>query len=144
MLVRVLVLDDEPAILLLVSRILGEAGYTVDVLTDPLLAPEAVQDGRYALVITNSVIEGPAGVKLIAELRRRHPTLPMLHLDDQSYPQVPEFPADVPRLTKPFGNDELVDAVRILVAGRGSKEPCPKQPRHEKEQGVTPRPSLTA
>ena len=76
---------------------------------------ETIQDGHYALVITNSVMEGPDGAKLVAEIRRRYPALPLLHLDDQSQPRVPEFPADVPTLTKPFGNGELINTVRILV-----------------------------
>jgi DNA-binding response OmpR family regulator len=113
--VRVLLLDDEPAIQAFVSRLLGEAGYVVDVLTDPLTALEAIRDGYYALVITNSVMQGPAGSALVAQLRRRYPALPVLHLDDQSHPYGEDFPADVPTLTKPFENDLLLDTVRALA-----------------------------
>ena len=112
---RVLLLDDEPAVQRFVSRLLEEAGYAVDSLTDPLTALEAIQDGQYALVITNSVMHGPAGAKLVAGMRREQPTLPVLHLDDQLHPQVPEFPPDVPTLTKPFDDDLLLKAVRELV-----------------------------
>lgn len=112
---RILFIDDEPAIQTFVGRLLGEAGYAVDLLTDPLTALEVIQDGQYALVITNSVMQGPRGAKLVAQMRRLHPALPMLHLDDQSQPQVPEFPTDVPTLTKPFLNDLLLDTVRGLV-----------------------------
>lgn len=112
---RVLLLDDDPAIQAFVSRLLVEAGYAVDLLTDPLTALEAIQDGQYALVITNSVMQGPGGAKLVAQMRRWYPALPVLHLDDQSHPKVPEFPPDVPTLTKPFLHDRLLDTVRALV-----------------------------
>jgi DNA-binding response OmpR family regulator len=112
---RILLLDDEPAVQAFVSRVLEEAGYAVDALTDTLTALEAIQDGQYALVITNSVMQGPNGAKLVARMRRLYPALPVLHLDDQSHPRVPEFPADVPTLTKPFHNDELLDTVRTLA-----------------------------
>jgi DNA-binding response OmpR family regulator len=112
---RILLLDDEPAILTLVSRVLKAGGYHVDTLTDPLTALEVIREGRYALVITNSVMQGPAGAKLVARLRRLYRTLPLLHLDDQSHPEVPEFPSDVPTLSKPFTSDALLEAVRGLV-----------------------------
>jgi DNA-binding response OmpR family regulator len=112
---RILLLDDEPAIQAFVSRLLGEAGYAVDILADPLTALEAVQDGRYAVVITNSVMQGPAGARLVAEMRRRYPELPVIHLDDQSHPRAPQFPADVPTLFKPFSMGELLDTVRALA-----------------------------
>jgi DNA-binding response OmpR family regulator len=115
---RILVLDDEPAIQHLLSRLLESAGYQVDTLKDPLAAFEVIRSGAYALVITNSVMHGPAGAKLVARMRREHPTLPVLHLDDQSHPQVPEFPPDVTTLTKPFHHDVLLEAVRELVGGR--------------------------
>ena len=117
---RILLLDDEPAIQAFVSHLLGEAGYAVDVLTDPLTALEAIQDGQYALVITNSVMRGPGGAKLVAQMRRQYPALPVLHLDDQSQLRVPEFPADVPTLTKPFDIDALLDAVRSLAGRLGA------------------------
>jgi DNA-binding response OmpR family regulator len=115
--VRIHLLDDEPAIQALVSHFLGEAGYAVDVLVDPLMALDAIHDGQYALVITNSVMDGPAGATLLAEMRQRHPALPLLHLDDQSQPRLPHFPSDVPTLKKPFELDALIDTVRSLAGG---------------------------
>jgi DNA-binding response OmpR family regulator len=112
---RILLLDDEPVIQAFVSRLLEGAGYEVDLLTDPLAALEVIPDGHYALVITNSVMQGASGAKLVARMRRLYPALPVLHLDDQSHPRTPGFPADVPTLTKPFDHDVLLDTVRTLV-----------------------------
>ena len=112
---RILLIEDEPAIQAFLGRLLRGAGYAVDLLTDPQTALETMQDGHYALVITNSLMQGPGGAKLVAQMRRRYPALPVLHLDDQSQPQVPEFPTDVPTLTKPFLNEVLLDTVRALV-----------------------------
>ena len=75
----------------------------------------SIRERLGAPVITNSVMQGPAGSALVAQLRRRYPALPVLHLDDQSHPYGEDFPADVPTLTKPFENDLLLDTVRALA-----------------------------
>lgn len=115
--IHILLLDDEPAIRRLVARVLEDAGYEVDTLAEPLAAIEAIAEGGYGLIITNSVMQGPGGARLVAAMRRQYPTLPMLHLDDQSHPRAPEFPADVPTLAKPFERNVLLEAVRGLVGG---------------------------
>jgi PleD family two-component response regulator len=79
---RILVLDDEPVLRALVARILTEAGYQVATLADALTAVEALGGGQYDLLITNSVMRGAGGAKLVASVRERHPRLPILHLDD--------------------------------------------------------------
>ena len=115
---RILLLEDDAAIQALVPRLLAEAGYAVDVLADPVAAPELIRNGRYALVITNSVMEWPRGAELVARMRRECPGLPLLHLDDQSHPISPDFPSDVPRLTKPFRLDALLERVETLLSQR--------------------------
>ena len=111
---RILILDDEPAIQNYLTRTLVEVGYRVDTLSDPLTVFEFVQDGEYDLIITNSVMNGVRGARLVARLRRLYPLLPLLHLDDQSQLQEPEFP-DVPTLTKLFRAEVLVSTVRRLL-----------------------------
>jgi DNA-binding response OmpR family regulator len=112
---RIMVLDDEPAVQRLVARILEGAGYTVDQPCDTDTALRAVEGGDYDLVITNSVMHGVSGARLVTRLRRLYPSLPVLHLDDQSHPRVAEFPADVPTLNKPFKSEVLVDSVRHIL-----------------------------
>jgi two-component system chemotaxis response regulator CheY len=98
-----------------VARILGEAGYHVATLADALTALEVLEGGQYDLLITNSVMSGARGAKLVARVRERHPQLPVLHLDDGAHPAPDEFPGDVPTLLKPFSSLLLLDQVRQIL-----------------------------
>ena len=87
----------------------------MNTLADPATVFEEISGGDYALVITNSVMQGPDGARLVARMRRLYPELPVLHLDDQSHPPVPEFPPEVPTLSKPFDHDVLLAKVEELL-----------------------------
>ena len=108
---RILVLDDEPMIRHLVGRALEEAGYEVVMLSPPFGAVELMADTDFDMVITNSVIPAANGARLVARLRRECPHVPLLHLDDQAHPVAAEFPADVPRLDKPFSTTTRLEEV---------------------------------
>jgi CheY-like chemotaxis protein len=108
---RILVLDDEPMIRHFVGRALEGAGYEVVVLSPPLGAVDLVANLRFDLVITNSIMPAASGAQLVARIRNEFPDVPVIHLDDQSHPLPPEFPADVPRLEKPFSEGALLREV---------------------------------
>ena len=112
---RILILDDEPMIRHLVGRALEAEGYEVVLLTPPFGAVELLADTRFDLVITNSIMPAASGAQLVALIRSEFPDLPVIHLDDQSHPLPPEFPADVPRLEKPFSNGALLREVGRLL-----------------------------
>jgi hypothetical protein len=48
-----------------------------------------------------------SGARPFARLRQLYPSLPMIHLDDQSHRRAVEFPAEVPTLNKPFLSEML-------------------------------------
>ena len=118
---RVLVVDDEPTVLTVTSRMLTTAGYAV---TEASGAREALRllelgDPRVDLVITDVVMpetDGRALGRLIAE---RHPALPVLYMsgypaDDVLHRGSPG--PDVPFLRKPFSPESLVAAIQALLA----------------------------
>jgi two-component system cell cycle sensor histidine kinase/response regulator CckA len=118
---RVLVVDDEPTVLIVTSRMLTTAGYAV---IEASGAREALRllelgDPRVDLVLTDVVMpetDGRALGRLIAE---RHPALPVLYMS--AYPADDVFHrgspgADVPFLRKPFSPESLVAAVQALLA----------------------------
>ena len=113
---RILVLDDEPIVAEVVARVLEEAEYKVDRLTDVLSASALIQTGNYDLVITNSVMTSPSGARFLARLHQDYPSLRLLHMDDQSHPRTTEFPADVPSIRKPFNAEMLLGIVSRLLA----------------------------
>ena len=108
---RILVLDDEPMIRHFVGAALESAGYEVIVLTPVSGAMKLLADARFDLVITNSIMPAASGAQLVAHIRNEFPDVPVIHMDDQSHPVPAEFPADVPRLDKPFSDGALLREV---------------------------------
>ncbi|HUR94836.1 MAG TPA: response regulator [Gemmatimonadales bacterium] len=128
---RILVLDDEPMIRHIVGRTLEGAGYEVVVLIPPFGATEMLADVHFDLVITNSIMPAESGAQLVARIRREFPQIPVLHLDDQSHELPPEFPADVPRLEKPFSNGTLLrEVAQRLGPSRHPDERATSQQRY--------------
>ncbi len=114
---RILVVDDEPGIREVIARVLREEGFEVVLVNDGQAGLVAVQeaDAPYDLVITNSYMPHLSGEQLILQIRRQFPNLPVLHLDDGTYPTTgPDFPP-VPTLYKPFRLNDLCEEVRRLL-----------------------------
>ena len=78
--VRILVVDDEKAITLLLSRILKEAGYEVQTTTNPA---EAVSKAEYFspnVIISDLKMPGMTGIELMKEVRTHHPEIDFIIL----------------------------------------------------------------
>ena len=75
---RVLVVDDEPSILELLSRGLSSAEYEVDVASNGPLALECVNERVYDLLITDLRMPGMSGLNVIREARNADAKLPVI------------------------------------------------------------------
>ena len=120
---RIVVADEDQAIVAFVVGVLRQEGYAVFHAFDSVAAVELTSalDACH-LVITNTRVQGTAGIELIHELRRRLPELPILYLANlhQSTPELEaQLPLDVPILREPFSAEELRSSVRPLLDGRG-------------------------
>jgi two-component system cell cycle sensor histidine kinase/response regulator CckA len=123
---RVLVVDSEDAVRVLVARMLRERGYDVVEAANGRVALDllsAASDGHYfAVVVTNSRLPGVSGYELIAEMLKRFPHLQVVHISGH-----PDALADarfhaldrVTTLAKPFTAEALTEAVdqRLHAAG---------------------------
>ncbi|NJC95990.1 MAG: hypothetical protein C3F07_01540 [Anaerolineales bacterium] len=74
----VLVVDDEPGIALLCSRVLKRAGYTVDSETNPQTAIELLQRERYDLLLVDIRMPEVDGFDVIARARGSQPDIAVL------------------------------------------------------------------
>jgi two-component system cell cycle sensor histidine kinase/response regulator CckA len=115
---RILVVDDEPGIRDFVARVLAEEGFEVVLANDGQAGLDAVRGAKvpYNLVITDSIMPHLTGPQLIQQLRREFPGVPVLHLDDGTYPSAGPDLGPVPTLYKPFRMKELCEEVRRLLA----------------------------
>ncbi|MEP6687948.1 MAG: response regulator [Gemmatimonadales bacterium] len=121
----ILVVDDEPSVLAVVSRALRDAGHEVIGVSNAQTAYEVALAERIDVIVTNNCMPGLNGVELVAALRDRLPGIPILHLDEHSQSTHPLFqvPADVPTLFKPFDLTPLKAAVRRLLQPRRPSQP---------------------
>lgn len=119
---RVLIVDDEPAVLRLVSRALVGSGYEVLGATSPGEALNLVQSSpRIDLVISDVVMPEMRGPELVREVTRHSPSTAAILMS--AYVDGPELPPDVPFIQKPFIARELVATVERTLgrsAGRDS------------------------
>jgi signal transduction histidine kinase len=71
---RILVVDDEPNVLLTVQAILSQEGYEVDAVPDGAAALRAIRGRHYDLVLTDLKMPGVDGLGVLAEVRKRSPS----------------------------------------------------------------------
>jgi two-component system copper resistance phosphate regulon response regulator CusR len=115
---RILLVEDEPAIAAVVRKGLEEARYTVDVAADGDAGLEMATEGQYALLILDLMLPGCSGWEICQELRARRSIVPILMLTarDAVSDRVRglEMGAD-DYLPKPFHFSELLARVRSLL-----------------------------
>ena len=120
---RILVVDDEDAIVQFVSYNLKKEGYLVDVAYDGDEALDAAHEGEYDLVILDVMLPGKDGFEVCRQLREVR-DVPVLFLSarDTELDKVVglEIGGD-DYLAKPFGIRELLARVRALLRRSGDR-----------------------
>jgi len=111
-----LIVDDEPKLLDLLSRYLGRLGYEVETRGDAQEALALFQAGpdRFSMAITDLSLPSLNGEELIERIRQVRPGLPAIITS--GYPYVPRA-AGVGFLQKPFLPQMLADAVEKALKG---------------------------
>ena len=115
---RVLVVDDEPAVREAVSRALALSGYEVAAADDGHAALDAVRRGHPELIVLDVLMPGLDGVALCRRLRRNGDRTPVLMLTarDAVSDRVAGLDAGADDyLVKPFALEELLARVRALL-----------------------------
>jgi two-component system, OmpR family, response regulator RegX3 len=118
---RLLVVDDDPGILDVVSYALREAGYEVETRNDGPRALEAARGREYDLIVLDLILPGMSGTDVCRKLREEGHTVPivMLTAKDAELDRVLglELGAD-DYISKPFSSAELVSRVRAIFRRR--------------------------
>ncbi|MDY6812994.1 MAG: sigma 54-interacting transcriptional regulator [Pseudomonadota bacterium] len=123
---RILLVDDDPALLRLLSLRLENANYEVATAASGEQALVVLESSRPQLVITDLRMDGMDGLALFEAIRARHPLLPVIVLT--AHGSIPDAVAATQRgvagfLTKPFDSQALLEQVRrALAAGGGTLE----------------------
>ena len=80
---RILLVDDEPHIRVVLSAVLAQAGYDVDTAEDGFVALRKVQNCKPDLVITDLRMPNMNGFELLSVVRTRFPELPTVAISGE-------------------------------------------------------------
>jgi DNA-binding response OmpR family regulator len=122
---RVLVVDDEPDVLLLCRLNLQQQGYELLEASDGATGLRLARDERPDVIVLDLMLPGMDGYEVLEALRRDETTarIPVLILTAKSLRADRERSRGLGAsafLTKPFLPNELCEMVVSLDAGRGS------------------------
>lgn len=112
---RILVVDDDPSLLRLITIRLTAAGYLVKSATSAKEALGTLGSFNPQLVISDLRMEGMDGMALFERIRQRNPNLPVIIMT--AHGTIPDAINATKKgvfsfLTKPFESKELLDAVQ--------------------------------
>lgn len=114
---RILLVEDEPAVVSVISRGLTESGYIVSVAPDGLLALDMARNNDFGLIIMDVMLPGKNGIEVCRQLRAEEMKVPILMLTALATTENVVIGLDSGAddyLTKPFKFQELEARVRSL------------------------------
>lgn len=115
---RLLVVEDEPALLKSIARRLNEEGYSIDTAEDGEEAQDFIETAEYDCIILDIMLPAIDGLTILKRLRNNRVNTPVLILtamdaiDDRV--KGLDLGAD-DYLAKPFSFDELLARIRALL-----------------------------
>jgi PAS domain S-box-containing protein len=113
----ILFVDDDPLIAMSTTEMLEDLGHHVIGVSSGLHALDIINSEQpIDLMMTDHVMPGMTGIELAAASRRLRPSLPILLAT--GYAELPEgAQLDLPRLAKPYHQDQLRDRLDQLLGG---------------------------
>ena len=116
----ILIIDDDPQMRRLLTRILTAAGHSVREAPDGTAGVAEFQRQRAALVISDIVMPDMEGIETILALRREQEDVPIIAISGSSAPLYLEAAGRLgaaATLHKPFSSEDLLTLVEGLLAG---------------------------
>ncbi len=111
---RILVVDDEEAVLDFISRALSARGYDVVRTADPLTALQiAATPPPFNLILSDVVMPCMQGPELVRKIRELCPAIRAILIS--GFAPAPDLPADMPFIQKPFRIDDLEVVIKALL-----------------------------
>ena len=118
---KILIIDDEPYILLMLKKMLERAGYKVELASNGKEGMDIFRKQTTDLVITDIIMPDREGLELIIEMKKTRPDLKIIaisgggRISPDSYLECATHFGAEKVFQKPFRQKELVSAVRELM-----------------------------
>ena len=119
---KVLVIEDDVQLRILLRELLSDAGYTVFEAGEGAEGLEIFDRHNPDLVLTDLVMPNKEGIETIKDLTRHYPGVKIIAMsgadrgNKDAYLSVAKLLGAAACFTKPFNNKELVSTVQTLVA----------------------------
>jgi CheY-like chemotaxis protein len=129
---RILVIDDEKDIRVVLKEVLKRAGYEVVTAANARMGLEAIDAGDVDLVITDIIMPGMDGVATVENIRRDHPDIRIIVISGggnvapldyapgaiatTAYLESARKAGADRTLTKPFSREDILEAVADLLS----------------------------
>jgi CheY-like chemotaxis protein len=111
----ILAVDDDALVLINTAAMLEDRGHKVTMAYSAAEATELMKRHTFDLLITDQGMPGMTGAELIEQVRKTHPGLPIVLAT--GYAELPSGAAPgVPRLAKPFRQQQLLEVVARTIA----------------------------
>jgi len=112
---HVLVVDDDPLVSMGTVAMLEDLGHSAVEASSGRQALKVLEANPIDVVITDQAMPGMTGIELIAKIREARPTMPIILAT--GWAEIPgEEMREFLRLSKPYTQDELANAIRRLLA----------------------------
>lgn len=118
---KIIVIDDEPYILLMLKKMLEKEGHLVDMATNGVEGIELYHKNGADLIITDIVMPEKEGLETIINLKTENPSLKVIaisgggRVDSREYLHSAKLLGAERIFQKPFKKDEIVQAVNELL-----------------------------
>ena len=118
---KILIIDDEPHILLMLKKMLEKAGYEIDLASNGNEGLKLFGDSPSDLVITDIIMPEKEGLETIREMKRMRPELKIIAMSGggkisaENYLGTAKIFGAAKVLEKPFTKEEMVSAVEELL-----------------------------
>lgn len=115
---RILVVDDDPAMVGAITALVGTEGHQVITAYDGLTAVKRFREERPDLVLLDLAMPGPDGFSVAAQLRSEGSDVPIIVVSGERAEEAKVRALDLGAddyLVKPFGKQELLARIRAAV-----------------------------
>ncbi len=117
---RVMLVDDEPAVLRVTHELLSTQGYAVETHTDPRAAWRALMaaPGAFDVLVTDHNMPQMSGAELARKVRRLRPNIPIVLITGFASPEPEELEGIDHKVMKPISGRELAIVIEQTLAAR--------------------------